>query len=299
MTGPETHKRRRRGKRRSETDTDDDSDDSMGGDDDSSGDDSGSGEASSDTDMPSEDKQGKQDRRKHQSILQSEEGMAWLSNLFEGLEPDKEDASQDFSASVDGLLDEGFGMNKQNTDASPEVQDLEEAEESFLQENLEESGLDVMLAREAAMIRKACEQVTPKNMSSPAVESNILESIAQQVAEGMIPEEAAEETMLNQSSLLGNSDDVQPSDFHSSSTPVVHYQAAFGHWFEECLLSVKALVARKQSLDQKSVGEKGELSLVHGNIHGDPPGGNTTFEESIFLGTLERSWNYWKTRIIG
>ena len=229
------------------------------------------------------------------SLLQSAEGRAWLSNLFFG------DGSDDPENAIDELIQEGFEMNKQNSSLPADIQDLEAEEESFAREAAEESGLDLVAARETAMIQKDCEKLKAQIQSqsvSPVVEANIAASIADQIRGGMMPEEAAEEAMLNQESMLGNvsiehvgaNASAESGAANPASLPrPMQFETAFSHWFDQCLTSLQALLDRKQALETRSVGEKGELSLVHGHIQGAKASSEDSKEiqESIF-------WVHWR-----
>ena len=116
-----------------------------------------------------------------------------------------------------------------------------------------------MAARETAMIQKECEKLKAQIQSqsvSPVVEANIAASIADQIRGGMMPEEAAEEAMLNQESMLGNvsiehvganasaekwrGQSCFPSKTHAN------LKRLFSHWFDQCF-DVFASTARPEA----------------------------------------------------
>ena len=113
-----------------------------------------------------------------------------------------------------------------------------------------------------------------------------------------MPEEAAEEAMLNQESMLGNvsiehvgaNASAESGAANPASLPrPMQFETAFSHWFDQCLTSLQALLDQKQALETRSVGEKGELSLVHGHIQGAKASSEDSKEiqESIF-------WVHWR-----
>lgn len=181
------------------------------------------------------------------------------------------------------LVLEAFGPKD-----DPKFQDeLETNEESILNEILEESGIREMGEREEKLLNSACEQFSKlseaKASKSPLLEENLARDIAKNVESGMDPEEAAEEAMLNNESLLGN-ETISPKDLDDTGLDqletadektkhdatrksIAMRREAFIVWVEECICSFQALI-KKTAEDKRPVGDNGELSLVLGDISG-------------------------------
>ena len=254
--------------------------------------------------------------RKLKREVQTQANIEWLSNLLSDIDVATdmggvESSSEKLAAAAAGLVEEAFGMKNQTNSSIPsDVQDVEVGEESFAEEVIRESGMDLAQERENMMIQQACGHLTAKDCkdmrkskSSAVVEENIAVAIDEYVnTNGCSPEEAAEEVMLNQSSLLGNEDIpacqfASPDDFSLSQPPSNHPSAArdiqfhlhpaFDLWFEECVESLEALQHRMEAIQSKSVAENGELSLVHGNIYGQPSQGAIAEDISVF-------WVHWQ-----
>lgn len=179
-----------------------------------------------------------------------------------------------------------------------------------------ESGVVEMTDREEKMIQQACDDFAtlPERdaSKSPLLEENLAAKIAQHALEtGADPEDAAEEVMLNQTSLLGNQlpHDVDAADAHddiddkADNAAGSHVQTtaakkstamsseAFRTWVEEVVCSVKALNFQV-SANKRPVGDGGEISLVLGKM-GEPTtsssseSGQQAESESVF-------WVHWK-----
>ena len=182
-----------------------------------------------------------------------------------------------------GLVAEAF-----DPVSGPRFQDdLESQEENILDNLNKESGINDMISREDKLLQRACEQLSNVSetsaSSSPLLEENIAGSIAQHVAAGLDPEEAAEEAMLNHVSLLGNQSTTETSRPQLDSDDVdvdrpfapaissigVKTQAMnrmfFHAWVDEVVLSFQAF-QYKVSAQKRPVGDGGELSLVLGKI---------------------------------
>lgn len=257
--------------------------------------------------------------RKLKREVQTQANIEWLSNLLTDIDVATDlggvESSEKLAAAAAGLVEEAFGMKNQTNSSIPsDVQDVEVGEESFAEEVTRESGMDLAQERENMMIQQACGHLMAKDSkdirkseSSAVVEENIAVAIEEYIAtNGCSPEEAAEEVMLNQSSLLGNEDIpacqfAPPDDFSLSQPPSnqppsnhpsaardiqFHLHRAFDLWFEECVESLEALQHRMEAIQSKSVAENGELSLVHGNIHGQTSHGAIAEDISVF-------WVHW------
>ncbi len=256
--------------------------------------------------------------RKLKREVQTQANIAWLSNLLADVDVATDmggaESSEKLAAAAAELVEEAFGMKNQTNSSIPsDVQDVEVGEESFAEEVTRDSGMDLAQERENMMIQQACGHLMAKDSkdickskSSAVVEENIAVAIEEYITtNGCSPEEAAEEVMLNQSSLLGNEDipacqfaspdafslsqppSNQPPSNHPSAARDIqfHLHPAFDLWFEECVESLEALQHRMEAIQSKSVAENGELSLVHGNIHGTTSQGATA-DISVF-------WVHW------
>lgn len=216
--------------------------------------------------------------------------------------PEQEQAKLAKAAEI--LVQEAFGPAENPSDQDA----VEMGEEEYKEEMSRLSGLDDMETREQDMLQKACSQLSRADSSSPLLESNIQRAIARQVAAGLPPEEAAEEVMLNHEGLLGNfsaeqlesqvvlvegqsqlaeAEAAQLAAEASASAKSVtgensisNLSVPFHRWFEECLLSGKALQERSKAIESRTVGENGELSLAFGNIAGTAPPAQKGLEEN-------------------
>lgn len=212
------------------------------------------------------------------------------------------------------LVLEAFGPKE-----DPKFQDeLETNEETIINEIVEESGIGEMGEREEKLLHSACEQFSKlseaKASKSPLLEENLARAIAKNVESGMDPEEAAEEAMLNNETLLGN-DTISPNDLDDTGLDhlenpnettkhdetrksIAMRREAFIVWVEECICSFQALI-RKTAEDKRPVGDNGELSLVLGDISGastSKDSGDVLPKESNRgdYGGLAIFWAHWK-----
>ena len=296
--------------------------------------------------LPDQRRLGSRPHRKRTThdIINTREGIQWLSQLLKDLgdldsdgslhkagqssTTDQEQASassEPVSASAESLIKEAFTMSAEAQSSAPaEVQDLEADENSFEKEVVEESGLEEMGLRENKIIQQvvlqACQQSAKSgSTTSPGsdIEKRLSPLIEENMKQGLSAEDAAQEAVL-QSYLFDETPEQeqggepqpqppQPPEVAGSGGPRVttttscnveaqeNLQAAYLHWFEECLTSVRALLCRKKDLSEKTTGQNKELSLVHGNIAGSAASKQNTADLPDAMPESEGVlWVHWK-----
>ena len=200
--------------------------------------------------------------------------------------------SGDIQAAARSLVQQSFALSRQFVSSEREaVDDLEAGEAKDIEELSRESGLDALAQKEAKLMERACQNFAkmsrPSVSKSPLLESNVAAAMSSFVQAGMEPEDAAVEAILNNSQLLGNeemfgdagaddvtaqigADEPETAESADGAARLAAIADAFNRWQDECCNSIKALQSRCQALQEKTVGQNGELSLVRGNIAGEP-----------------------------
>lgn len=218
-------------------------------------------------------------------------------------------SSSNIAAVVEDVLKGGFEKSTKSSVFQSEADEVEKGEEQDIQDMSNESGLSLMVQRETKLVEDAIgktaklkskdkevkgQQETVSDGSiaafakSPVVEENLKNSILEFVSQGLDPEDAATEAMLNSSDLLGNegvgnvvSSAVSATDSNNPDNdpgpgPAVSGAGEsqrdnalnndrFSKWHAECALSIKALQTRLTGMAQP-LGSELSLAEHEGNV---------------------------------